>query len=422
MNVKTKADIHALVVDDREDIRETTREYLNQIGVMSVISSENAIEALQLLEKHSEINLILSDWEMPGMTGLSFLEKIRASPHFRHLPFIMMTSEEYIVDEKVILARDSLVDGYLVKPFRITLLDKTITSMLSRSIHGPQKYVVLVDDDTDSLLMTTEFLVSYGFKKIKTFPDGEAALEFIQDSLGNIEIIISDWEMPKMKGVELLAYCKRTPELNGVPFFMITSQVSRENLKIEMAAQRQVDNYLLKPFSRDELKKRIDEAFDLRRKDRIALDSTDKGFESLNRGHYKAASLAFQKALSVNPDFDMGLSGVGDLKMKSESAETAIPYYQKAMTVNPSNPYHYLRLATAYVMTDKEGKAINILNAGLKIIPDNAEIRYTLAELYFNKQMFSAASQELTTLFERHPKFQDTKNLVYQIKIITSKK
>jgi two-component system chemotaxis response regulator CheY len=67
------------------------------------------------LQEHGDFELIVSDWNMPNMTGLEFLKTVRADPKFKHLPFLMVTAEAE--KENIIEAVKAGVSNYIVKPF-----------------------------------------------------------------------------------------------------------------------------------------------------------------------------------------------------------------------------------------------------------------------------------------------------------------
>jgi two-component system chemotaxis response regulator CheY len=395
--------IHVLVVDDQEDSRETAVEYLKALGFEQITAVEDGREALIALEDDSTIGLILSDWDMPTVDGLTLLKRVRANAKWSHIPFIIMSSPRSTEPEKIGAAIEDLVDDYIVKPFRIDTLEAKIDKAFSTSIHGPQKICVVADDDPDSRDTVVEYLQRFGFKRIETFPDGESAMSFMSEHITDIGMIIADWEMPKVKGVELLKLCKRTKALAEVPFFIITSQASIERMKVMQAASLHVDNYLLKPFSQRDLKDRIDRTFSKIRFEREINASVDKGFEDLERGRAKAAMTAFQKALKLNPEFDMGLSGMGDAIFRTKTAEAAIPYYQKALAINPGREIHYIKLARAYDKKDEFGKATNILTTAMNNLTPTAAVFVELARLYMKKEMYRKAVDALNDAIKIEP-------------------
>ena len=73
------------------------------------------------------MNLIISDWNMPNMTGLEFLKKVKADPQYNHIPIIMLTAEAE--KGQVLEALQSGANGYIVKPFAAASLKEKIDSL-----------------------------------------------------------------------------------------------------------------------------------------------------------------------------------------------------------------------------------------------------------------------------------------------------
>ncbi len=117
--------------------------------------------------------------------------------------------------------------------------------------------ILVIDDDAMVREIVVEYLKSFGFVNITEFSESREALKMIQDTNVNIDLIISDWEMPSPSGVELLSAVKNNQQRKDVDFIMITSQKSMERLKIAKAASLGVNAYLVKPFRSQILKDKI---------------------------------------------------------------------------------------------------------------------------------------------------------------------
>lgn len=111
-----------LVVDDFATMRRIIKNILRQGGFLNIIEADDGITALNILKKE-DIGLVISDWNMPNMSGLELLKTIRATPELKDLPFLMVTAEGQ--KENVIEAVKNRVNNYVVKPFTAeTLLEK----------------------------------------------------------------------------------------------------------------------------------------------------------------------------------------------------------------------------------------------------------------------------------------------------------
>ena len=110
-----KPDMKILVVDDFPTMRRIVKTLLRQNGYSNFLEAEDGQKGYQTLKENPDIEMIVSDWNMPNMTGLELLKTVRADPKFKHLPFLMVTAEAE--KENIIEAVKSGVSNYIVKPF-----------------------------------------------------------------------------------------------------------------------------------------------------------------------------------------------------------------------------------------------------------------------------------------------------------------
>ena len=119
----------ALVVDDFSTMRRIVHNLLNQAGFGQVTEAEDGVEALRKLE-NGNFKFIVSDWNMPNMTGLELLKAVRSSPTLKYMPFLLITAEAR--KENIIDAAQAGADGYIVKPFTAAILSEKIEAILRR--------------------------------------------------------------------------------------------------------------------------------------------------------------------------------------------------------------------------------------------------------------------------------------------------
>ena len=111
--------ISILVIDDDAMVKSIMVEYLEDMGFENVVaapSSEKALKALQ--DQKNKVDLIISDWEMPSVSGLTLLKAVRNSPTRSNTPFIMVTSQRSMERFKITQAAQWQVSAYVIKPFR----------------------------------------------------------------------------------------------------------------------------------------------------------------------------------------------------------------------------------------------------------------------------------------------------------------
>ena len=115
-----------LVVDDFNTMRRMVIKMLKELGFEDIVEAPDGAVAFDLL-KENEIDLIISDWNMPNMTGIELLEKVRATDGYQDTPFIMVTAEGQ--KEQVIEAVKKGVTGYIIKPFTADVLKEKIADI-----------------------------------------------------------------------------------------------------------------------------------------------------------------------------------------------------------------------------------------------------------------------------------------------------
>ena len=111
--------IKILVVDDMSTMRRIIKNLLNQLGYKNIDEAEDGAIAYQKLKK-AKYDFVVTDWNMPNMTGIELVQKIRNDSELKHLPILMVTAEAK--KENVILALKAGVNNYIVKPFPSEIL------------------------------------------------------------------------------------------------------------------------------------------------------------------------------------------------------------------------------------------------------------------------------------------------------------
>ncbi len=104
-----------LLVDDSSTMRRIQKTQLSNLGVGDIIEAEDGAVALTQLERNMPVDVILLDWNMPVMDGLTFLKKARENDAYKSVKIIMCTSESE--KEKVVEALKAGANNYIVKPF-----------------------------------------------------------------------------------------------------------------------------------------------------------------------------------------------------------------------------------------------------------------------------------------------------------------
>jgi len=122
-------DMKILVVDDFTTMRKVVRNLLKQGGYENVVEAEDGQAALRAI-KSQKIDFIISDWNMPNMTGFELLKAVRADAEISATPFLMVTAEA--LQDNVIAAVKAGVSNYIVKPFTAEVLSEKIAKIVEK--------------------------------------------------------------------------------------------------------------------------------------------------------------------------------------------------------------------------------------------------------------------------------------------------
>ncbi len=118
-----------LVVDDFSTMRRIIKNLLRDLGFSNIQEADDGLTALPML-KSGDFDLLVSDWNMPGMTGIDLLKAVRADPNLQSLPVLMVTAESK--REQIIEAAKAGVNGYVVKPFTAVTLKEKLGKIFER--------------------------------------------------------------------------------------------------------------------------------------------------------------------------------------------------------------------------------------------------------------------------------------------------
>ena len=291
-----------LVVDDFDSMRKVTINQMKQLGAVKFVEAANGAEALKILARQP-VSMVLSDWNMPVVSGLELLLSIRSDPRLFALPFVMITAEAE--RQRVMLAIRSGVSELLVKPYTAARLAERVEKSLdwkprhnhpidpaivlagsgvTLSINGKEipggdsrasfagsepsdlpatggrradlqneKPTILVVDDTpDNLtLLSRLFKDEY---RVKIAHNGEKALSICQSDTPP-DLILLDIMMPDMDGFEVAQHLRGHPSSEHIPVIFVTAMTG-EDARLKGMELGAVD-FVTKPIDPDALKIRV---------------------------------------------------------------------------------------------------------------------------------------------------------------------
>lgn len=118
-----------LIVDDFSTMRRIVKNLLRDLGFTNTQEADDGTTALPML-LNGDFDFLVTDWNMPGMTGIELLKRVRADERLKNLPVLMVTTEAK--RDQIVAAAQAGVNGYVVKPFTAAVLKEKIDKIFER--------------------------------------------------------------------------------------------------------------------------------------------------------------------------------------------------------------------------------------------------------------------------------------------------
>ena len=268
-----------LVVDDFDTMRRVTVNQLKLLGAVNIVTARDGMEALRML-RSQRIDMVLSDWNMPVMTGIELLKEVRADERLFTLPFVMITAEAE--RHHVQNAVSSGVSAMLLKPYSPNQLGQRLHRALAvkhrRMVPTPEsapaqgrnaadtpavaakappdsdtRLTVLIVDDTPDNLTLLGHLLKDDYR-VRLASSGAKALE-ICSSDDPPDLVLLDVMMPGMDGFEVAKRMREHPNSESTPVIFVTA-LTTEDAHAKGMELGAVD-FVTKPINPGMLKPRV---------------------------------------------------------------------------------------------------------------------------------------------------------------------
>ena len=261
-NIEILKDKKVLIIDDNETNIKVLEAQL-KIWKMRVISSNHPIEAINILKKENDFDLVITDMDMPDISGIETAEKIRRYYEKSKLPIIILSSVN--IDST---ANKEAFDLYLMKPIKHTQLLKIILKVFVeiKNIKSDDffqikklsdKYplkVLVAEDNLINQKVVIKLMEKFGYK-VDIANNGLEAIS--RAKTNNYDIIFMDIQMPEMDGVEATKEILRDNEIYPKPMIIaMTANVMKED--IEKYFGSGFNDHIGKPIITDNLQKALE--------------------------------------------------------------------------------------------------------------------------------------------------------------------
>jgi CheY-like chemotaxis protein/class 3 adenylate cyclase len=225
-----------------------------------VLDAEDGAAAWTVLEQVA-VDLLITDVEMPNLTGLQLARKVRTESRTPQLPILMLTTLSGF--EEIKAGFDAGASDYLVKPLKgerelfMDELVQRVFDLLGET--GPEagRAALVVDDSKLTRTMVAGTLQRSGFL-VTTAEDGAQAKALLEDpGVPLPEIVVTDLEMPVMDGLRLTHFIKRNPRTRELPVVILSASTEHEHRVLGRGFG--VDAFLSKPFSEEKLQVTVEQ-------------------------------------------------------------------------------------------------------------------------------------------------------------------
>lgn len=274
-----KDTMRILIAGRPSSVRTAIQKMLVRCGYSSVLNAESGRQVVELL-KAGGVSFIIIDSELEDAPGLEVLKALKDTDAFADLPMVFCCGQSEVAENSEALALG--LAAVLIKPFTagvfadlvVQILDEMSgqqsaimpggTAAMNQSTddgckEGASKVeisqremamfnglsVLVVDDSASMLHVLKEYLVRMGIGSVTGAKNGEEAWGLIQGQR-KFDLVISDWKMPRLSGIELLDKVRKESGTPDVPFVLVTSEAKTDS--ILMAGKHSATAYIVKPF------------------------------------------------------------------------------------------------------------------------------------------------------------------------------
>lgn len=230
------------LVDDSELVHKHTVPVLEEAGY-DVVSSMDGLEGLRTIRSRRP-DLVITDIEMPVKTGYELCQTIKEDPELHATPVIICSALGEAADMEK--GFDAGADDYLVKPAMPEEILTRVRNLLAGIKLAGRETILVVEDSPPVRQMVSNGLSRQGFE-VKTAKDGKEGFQKATTILP--DLVITDYDMPRWTGFQLVYGLKKDPQTRDIPVMMLTARQSQRDQAQMRAAG--LTAYLVKPFSVD---------------------------------------------------------------------------------------------------------------------------------------------------------------------------
>ncbi len=374
-----------LVVDDMSNMRRTIRGMLRNMGFESLLEASNGIEALEKI-RSQKIDFIVTDWNMPKMSGFELLKNIRDDEDNKNIPILMVTAE--ITEEQVAHAAETLVDGYIIKPFVYNTFEAKMHEVMDKRSKPPP---------IDTLMNVANILIK-GNQISRAVEELTKGLKKYPKS-ARLHIAMGEAMEKNGEDDKAEEYYKEACEVN--PMFT-------------KAHERMADLLTKQKRTGDALKS-------LEKAAKISPNNPKRqkemGMIHLVHGDKTKAKVALNIALKQAGGDNKMSTEIGEAFMDAGMADLAATAFKQTLASDPKNLNVYNRLGIALRKKGRFGEAVTEYKKALSIAPDDEVLHFNLAKAYHDSRKKKEALEEIKVALKIDPNFKEAREFLEQLEV-----
>ncbi|MEN8256535.1 MAG: response regulator [Thermodesulfobacteriota bacterium] len=256
-----------------------------------------------------------------------------------------------------------------------------------------QKRLLVVDDNLAMRKMLESMLTSIGYNNVSSAVDGESGWEKILE--GEVDIVISDYIMPRLNGLEFLHRIRRSKEYFNLPFIMITGADNWGDFM--NTVQAEVDNYLIKPITADRLEEVLNQVHLQQQSASPYLKAMHTGKHCYMNNDLGKAYKSFLLAQAIEPALAKPYFYLGQISKESARDEEAVKFFKRCLEIEGNYINAMVGLVEIYAKADDFGQMFIYLNKALEVAPNNIDLHIDLAKASFKLDDMATVRKALKT-------------------------
>ena len=377
------ANMNMLIVDDMEGMRKSVRGMLKVLNCGKTFHfAQNGLEAWNLLEKE-QIDMAIIDWNMPVMTGVELLSRIREDRNLRDMPIVMVTAEAN--REIVAEAGESEIDAYLLKPLTAKSLGDKISIVIKKA-NNPPPVVFHLKNARD----------------LEESGDMDAAVEEVK--------LAMDAEPLSSRPIRELGYMffKRNDLKNAEKWLLKAANMN----ELDVFAFHHLGELYLKQNDIDKASEYFDKAVSI--SPRHVTRSINFGKILVQKDMFDKAEKVFDKAISLSDESLAMLEEIADFSLENGMEAYAMKCMKEILQSVPTRYDMMFKIGIANEKIGNHTEALSYLTEAGKKDKDNVEIKMHIAENYIKIAQGLRAESALKSVLKIDPENRKAKELLKQ--------